>query len=279
MRPLLLLMAIAIATLPGCGFKQTHLVFSGPKMHKAARFGYPDTGRIAHREGYIRSYDGRTRSSHWVLERLDADSLSKAVDRRDEFREPTDIDAEFRPALQDYRGATTLEGETVHRGHLPASRFHQASRIENSDTFSLDVMHPQAAGTNSQGGPWAMLEAAICELLELESTREVYVLSCPLYWPDDGADTVTYKVIGKNRIPVPTHSGKSVLAVQGGGRLALWSFLIPNRKVPRPFELGDFLVSTDQLEHIAGFNCWPKLSPDVAARLESRVAPMWKLTA
>jgi DNA/RNA endonuclease G (NUC1) len=244
----------------------------GNSVPRIDRYGLPDTGMIAVRAGYIRSYDGRTRSARWVLERLTGDDFVDTLPRVDEFRVATDVPSEQRATVADYTNATTLEGDVVDRGHLAPASHHKRDRQAQSDTYLLDVIVPQAAQSNRIGA-YPALERAIQRLAQQEDVREVYVLTAPIYWPEDDADTVTYRVIGRSRIPVPTHIGKSVLAVRTGGRLTIWSFVCPNRATSLTVE--ECQVTTDEFERRSGLDVWPALAPDVANRLESATPEMW----
>ena len=46
------------------------------------KYGFPSLANIKTRESYITSYDPRTRTASWVIERLDPASLSGSSDRK-----------------------------------------------------------------------------------------------------------------------------------------------------------------------------------------------------
>lgn len=52
------------------------------------KYGFPSLGNIKTRESYVTSYDPRTRTASWVIERLNPASLSGLSDRKYcEFKE------------------------------------------------------------------------------------------------------------------------------------------------------------------------------------------------
>lgn len=52
------------------------------------KYGFPSLANIKTRESYVTSYDPRTRTASWVIERLNPASLSGPSDRKYcEFRE------------------------------------------------------------------------------------------------------------------------------------------------------------------------------------------------
>jgi DNA/RNA endonuclease G (NUC1) len=70
------------------------------------KYGYPDTAMLRFRTGYVLSYDGRTRTAHWVCEHLNADKIKGDASRRkSRFKEDPTIPVELRATLEDYKGS------------------------------------------------------------------------------------------------------------------------------------------------------------------------------
>lgn len=46
------------------------------------KYGFPSLANIKTRESYVTSYDPRTRTASWVIERLSAATLSGSSDRK-----------------------------------------------------------------------------------------------------------------------------------------------------------------------------------------------------
>lgn len=57
------------------------------------KYGFPSLGNIKTRESYVTSYDPRTRTASWVIERLNPTSLSGTSDRKFcDFKEDDRLD-------------------------------------------------------------------------------------------------------------------------------------------------------------------------------------------
>lgn len=234
--------------------------------HEAFKFGHPDTGRIMDYGPFILSYDGRLRSARWVAEKLTKESLQRRVGRKNTFRSDKRIPVEFRAELSDYRGSG------FDRGHLAPSADHVLSQEDNSATFFLTNMSPQV-GIGFNRGIWRELEAAIRGRAMAEDVSAIYVFTGPLFI-SDWKQEVTYRVIGTNHVPVPTHYFKTCAVVHVDGIIRLYTFVLPNADMPDA-ELGSFMWSVDKLEHWAGMNLWQDLPNEES---QERVAhEMWSV--
>ncbi|MEQ2169919.1 hypothetical protein GOODEAATRI_029958, partial [Goodea atripinnis] len=102
------------------------------------KYGFPSLANIRSRESYITSYDPRTRTASWVIERLNPTSLTGASDRRlCEFKEDDSVHVFHRATNADYRGSG------FDRGHLAAAANHKWSQKAMEDTFYLSNVAPQ----------------------------------------------------------------------------------------------------------------------------------------
>jgi DNA/RNA endonuclease G (NUC1) len=79
---------------------------------------------------------------------------------------------------------------------------------------------------------------------------------------------VSYQVIGKGNVAVPTHLFKIVADAQNAGKVETLAFLLPNTRIGAG-DLSDFLVSIDEIERLTGLDFLPALSKKEA---ESRRA-------
>ena len=73
--------------------------------------------------------------------------------------------------------------------------------------------------------------------------------------------TVTFKFIGGNHVPVPTHYFRAILVVPTDTQqsVKLYTLILPNRPIPNDTPLSNFARSVDFLEHWAGFDLWAGL--------------------
>jgi endonuclease G len=257
--------------------------------HEALKYGAPDTGSVIDYGTFIMSYDGRLRSARWVAEKLTKDSLKKNVEREDDFRPDRRIPSEFRAELSDYRGSG------FDRGDLAPSGDHILSREVNSSTFFLTNMSPQV-GIGFNRHYWQRLETTIRQHALEDSVKGLYVFTGPLCMPknaprqgqefgeyhgtgedDETPLTVTYRLIGGNHVPVPTHYFKAILVVPADPErsVKLYRFVLPNEKIDGSTDLRMFARSVDFVEHWAGMDLWAKLPDEIEAYKEGTAWWPW----
>ncbi|XP_075938677.1 endonuclease G, mitochondrial isoform X3 [Anarhichas minor] len=172
------------------------------------KYGFPSLANIKTRESYVTSYDPRTRTASWVIERLNPASLSGSSDRKYcNFKEDDSVHIFHRSTNADFRGSG------FDRGHLAAAANHKWSQKAMEDTFYLSNVAPQNPHLNQK--TWNNLEK-LCRSLT-KRYLNVYVCTGPLYLPRQEADGklyVRYQVLGRNHVAVPTHFFKIVRRIQ-----------------------------------------------------------------
>lgn len=237
-------------------------------------YGYPVSDRIICKDGFVISYDARTRLPRWVYERLTAESLQGSERRRGKvFREEAAIEEPLRARLVDYAGSG------YDRGHMAAAGNLKGSAAAMRDSFSLANVAPQDPELNREY--WNRLECFLRGLAR-EQHCVVHVFTGPLFLPKpEGEDlVVSYKVLGAPRIAVPTHFFKVVLVErdrEGAAPQRLTAaFVVPNQPVPADTPLATFLRPTDVVERLAGVIFFPGLQgppPGTAAAAGKQPPP------
>ncbi|KAM3858636.1 LOW QUALITY PROTEIN: nuclease EXOG, mitochondrial-like [Diretmus argenteus] len=128
----------------------------------------------------------------------------------------------------------------------------------------------------------ALLEMYCRELTK--RFQDVWVVSGPLVLPreeESGKKMVSYQVIGKDGVAVPTHLFKAVLVRNNtdinnnrdstdqspASVLALGAFIVPNQPIGFDRPLTDFQVSLSELEKTSGLTLFPKLPNERLADL------------
>ena len=205
------------------------------------------------RDGYAVGYDYERKVPMWVAYRLTPDSVNKKVKRSNKFREDSEIPAQYRSTLQDYKGSG------YDRGHMAASATVDFSYESTQESFLMSNMTPQLPGLNRQG--WRILEA---EIREWTNERgELYVVTGCLF---EGPLTAIGDGVG-----VPSHFFKVVY--DGGNRNAI-AFLVPHRKISKA-ELSEFIVSVDEIERKTGMDFNRLLDDWLEDDMEDDVERMW----
>lgn len=152
---------------------------------------------------YVVSYNGLRKNPNYTALELNASWKGTAA-RQDTFRSDDTLPLSISQAtLSDYSSS----GWT--RGHMCASDDRDVSIVDNSSTFYLTNMVPQAANNNS--GPWQKLEAYL-QCLAVVEGKEIFIAAGGLY---EGA--TKYTKIGST-VQVPTHTWKVVTVLGAPGQ-------------------------------------------------------------
>ena len=128
-------------------------------------------------------------------------------------------------------------------------------------TFVLTNAVPQKHGVN--GGKWAQLEKAVHDLAATHGT--VWIFSGPVF-----AGRGAPKTIGRDKVAIPTHTYKVVLAVHPDGEKEMFGFVLPNIDKPSDTIAG-YTFSVNQVEKLTGFNFFDGLPAAEQNRLERTV--------
>ncbi len=238
------------------------------------KLGYPGTDHLIFRQGYVLSYDAKHLQAHWVAERLNRLSLEGPGERKDNFREDPQVDQEHRSRLADYAGSG------FDRGHLSPAEDNVASQEQMDESFFLSNMSPQI-GKKFNRHYWAYLEDRIRRWAKAEAVENLFVITGPIYMHTNeqsvpGKVFLTYQVIGPNRVAVPTHFFKVMLAELKTGEVQSLALVLPNRGINNSEPLENFLRSIDQVEKLAGLDFFNRLPDPLERMLEGTVpAAIW----
>lgn len=164
-------------------------------------------------------------------------SVQGTVKRKDAFREDTEIPAQYRATLADYKG--------VHwdRGHMTPAGDLNWHEMAMRDSFLLSNMVPQNSSLNR--GPWKNLEIQIRQWAKLYGT--LYIYTGPIFYNN-------YTVIGQG-VAVPHELFKVVYDPK---RNMAISFIVPNTDI-NSNNLAEYIVSIDNIEQVTGIDFFPHL--------------------
>lgn len=231
-------------------------------------YGFPGpVADLATRQGFVSSYDRRTKNPHWTVEHITPESLSisEGDRKKSTFVEDEAIPEKFRGKLKDYFRSG------FDRGHQVPAADCKWSQAAMDDTFYLSNMCPQV-GEGFNRDYWAHFED-FCRRLT-KQYPSVRIVTGPLYLPKrDPSDNkwyVKYEMIGQPpNVAVPTHFYKVIFAEDGkkGGNVALGAFVLPNAKIPNDKPLQDFEVPLEAVERASGLEFASKLPVQRRKRL------------
>lgn len=222
-------------------------VTSAENLKHSAKYGLPSKDNLRIFNDFILSYDRRLRSPAWVIEHLTPEKLKNRTSEtsrdKSKFKEDPAIHEYFRSKLADY----TNSG--YDRGHMAAAGNHKLNQEDLDQTFALSNISPQKPELNR--GAWEKLETYT--RWRAARAKNLYVVTGPLYLPmkaRDGNLYVTYRVLGRNHVSVPTHYFKVFLVEGKDNKLALEAFLMPNESRMENVDLDDYRVPLDRLDII-----------------------------
>ena len=230
---------------------------------RQARYGMPAADHILVNRHYVIGYSYYFRQAKWALEIIDPDN--PGLERLDNFRPDFRIPDLFRPDLVDY------EGSGFDRGHLVASANQRETELQNSETFLLSNMSPQAPQFNR--GIWKDLEEEVRRLDAKPSVFETYVICGPIFFFDQPVQSIGADDDNEVTIPIPNAYFKSILTENKSGKLNMWSFLLPNEETEEPVE--SFRVETAKIEKYTGIKLWSQLQGKNIDREKGRIRRMW----
>lgn len=218
---------------------------SATNLKNTAKFGLPSNDNLRLFNDYILSYDRRLRAPAWVIEHLTPEKLKvreKASRDRSKFKEDEAIHEYFRATNADFLRSG------FDRGHMAAAGNHKIGQDELDQTFALSNVSPQVPEFNQ--GAWERLESYV--RFRALRAKNLYVVTGPLYLPmkaSDGQLYVTYRVLGKNHVSVPSHYFKVFLVETQDDNLELEAFMMPNDpKMDKETKINNFRIPIDRLD-------------------------------
>ncbi len=233
-------------------------------LKRETRYGVPAADKVLFNRHYVLGYSYYFRQAKWALEIVDPDKIG--LERVDNFRSDYRIPSHFRADLADYKNSG------YDRGHLVASANQIETELQNSETFLLSNMSPQAPMFNRQ--IWRELETKVRELNDKKSIFETYVISGPIFYFDKEITCIGSEDTNGVSLPVPHAYFKSILTENSRGSLHMWSFILPN--IESSNKLETFLVPTNKLEKIAGIELWENLTGQKIEIEKSKIRTFWK---
>lgn len=210
---------------------------------------------------YSLSYNRAGAIPNWVAWRLDTSWIGSA-DRQDDFRPDPALPAGwYRVTDNDYSGSG------LSRGHMCPSGDRTRSIPDNSATFLMTNMIPQAIENNS--GPWQSLEDYSRTLAQ--SGSELYIFS--------GGHGNRGTIAG-GRIVVPELTWKVIMVLPNGsddlrrvGRTTrVFGVIMPNDDalITPSTPWRNFRVTVDEIEKLTGYNFFSNVPRAIQEIIESR---------
>ena len=209
---------------------------------------------------YALSYNCENGIPNWVSWQLNHSWLG-SVDRSDNFHSEPDLpDGCYVVRPKDYRGSG------YDRGHLTPSGDRTKRESDNSATFSMINMIPQAPANNRE--VWRELEEYSRNLVA--QGKELYIVA-----GGEGKKKATCEAdpcgIADGKIFVPKYTWKVILVLDNSGNIEnTIAVIIPNSQEVARTDWQDYIVSVDEVENKTGYNFFDRLSNNLQQKIEAK---------
>jgi endonuclease G len=244
----------------GAGSSSEHLVLGNPS--NADTTVATPANYLMIKTQYVLSYNRDKGEPNWTAWHLDNTWLGSAA-RQDDFRN----DVTLPTGWYQVQG-TSYSGSGYDRGHMCPSADRTITVADNSATFLMTNMVPQAPNNNQ--GPWSVLEDSCRNLIS--QGNELYIYS---------GGYGSQGTINSGHVNVPTYTWKVIVVLTNGSNdlsrvttstrvIGVW---MPNSdsQISRTANWKSFRVSVDYIESQTGYDFLSNVSTSIQATIESRV--------
>lgn len=218
---------------------------------------------------YTLSYNRSKGTANWVSWHLSNGWLGDA-ERQDDFRADASLPTGWYQ-VNEY----SFSGSGFDRGHLCPSADRTTSVEDNSGTFFMTNMMPQAPANNQ--GLWANLES-YCRTL-VSQGNELYIVAGPRGQGGQGSNGGTTQKLDNNRVVVPSNTWKAIVVLPVGNtdlsritnQTRVIAIDVPNSQSVSGDNWGDYRISVDALEDLTGFDLFDLVPANIQNDIESVV--------
>lgn len=217
---------------------------------------------------YALSYHRDRAIPNWASWHLDSSWIGSAP-RQNDFRLDTTLPAGwYQVTDNDYSGSG------FDRGHHVPSGDRTRSIPDNSATFLMTNMMPQAGGNNQ--GPWNNLEVYSRTLL---GQNELYIVAGGAGMGGIVSGTTVINTIAGGKVTVPAVTWKVILVLPVGDNDAsrvnsntrTIAVIMPNNENIRQNAWQQYIVSVDQVEALTGYNFFSEVPASIQNAIEAKI--------
>lgn len=246
----------------GDASREDHLLLGNPSSANNDPENY-----LMRKPEYALSYSRSRGTANWVAWHLN-ESWNGQAERQNDFRQDPDIPSGWFRA-----DGNDLRGSGFDRGHLCPSADRDASAKENSATFLMTNIIPQAPENNREA--WRELEEYCRDLMY--RGNELYIVAGVYGQGGSGSNGGTTRTLADGNITVPAQTWKVILIVPEGSddlvrispsNTEVIAIDMPNSQSVADKQWQDFRISVDELERRTGYDFFSMLSEDVQNILE-----------
>ncbi|MDQ4120766.1 MAG: DNA/RNA non-specific endonuclease [Acidobacteriota bacterium] len=218
---------------------------------------------------YALSYHRDRGIPNWASWHLDSTWIGSAS-RQDDFRPDSTLPAGwYQVTDQDYSGSG------FDRGHHVPSGDRTRSIPDNSATFLMTNMMPQAGGNNQ--GPWNNLEIYSRSLAG--QGNELYIVMGGSGMGGVASGTTVTNTIAGGKVTVPAQTWKVILVLPVGDNdvsrvntnTRTIAVIMPNNENIRHHAWEQYIVSVDQVEALTGYNFFSEVPASIQNVIEAKI--------
>lgn len=246
--------------------RDDHLALGNPS--NATSNTNNDENYLLSKPQFALSYSKSRGIANWVSWHLNS-AWKGSAERQNDFRPDTELPTGwFRASTSDY----TNSG--FDRGHICPSDDRDGSQTDNSATFLMTNIMPQAPQNNQQ--TWRFLEEYARKLAE--EGNEMYVISGGYGIGGSGKNGGTTRTLANGEITVPARTWKIILLLPNGSNdlsrinnnTRIIAVDMPNTEdvIDKPW--GSYRVSVDELERKTGYDFFSRIPKAVQDALEAK---------
>lgn len=219
---------------------------------------------------YVMSYNRSRATSNWVSWYLNSSSTGSAT-RQNDFRADVTLPSGWYQVNQnDYSGSG------FDRGHMTPSGDRTSTVADNSATFLMTNMVPQAPGNNQ--GPWEKLESYLRTQVGANGGQEIYIIAGSYGVGGTGTAGTTNTIAG-GKVTVPSYTYKIAIILSNGiddvNRVTtttrVIAVIMPNIDSIRPDDWRPYRVKVDDIEAITGYNYLSNVPQAIQEMIEANV--------
>jgi endonuclease G len=243
-----------------------HLIMGNPSG--ATTDVQNETNYLMQKVQYALSYHRFKGIPNWTSWHLDSSWIG-STPRQDDFRNDTELPAGWYQVL-----GTDYSGSGFDRGHMCPSADRTASVQDNSATFLMTNMVPQAPDNNQ--GPWAQFESYLRTVVG--QGNELYIISCGYGTGGIGSNGAASTVAG-GQVNVPEKTWKVILVLPVGdddvnrvtNSTRTIAVIMPNVQGIRNDVWQKYLATVDQVEALTGYNFFSNVNETVQGVIEAKL--------
>jgi len=227
------------------------------------------TNFLMEKTQYVLCYHRDRGTPTWTSWHLDTTWLGSAP-RQNDYRADTTLPAGWYQVQ-----GTDYSGSGFDRGHMTPSADRTSTVADNSATFLMTNMVPQAPDNNQ--GPWEALES-YCRTL-VGAGNELYIISGGVGTGGTGSNGGTTLTVANGHVTVPAQTWKVILVLPAGTNdvsrvttsTRTIAVIMPNTQGIRTTDWHTYRVSVDQVEALTGFDFFSNVPIGIQAVIESVV--------